>query len=113
MINQKQNLRLAGEAWDEAIPTFLRYLSIPNKSPGFDKDWQVNGYMDKAAELLFAWVKARKIKGLKAEIIRAPGKTPLLFVEVPATDKKSAKNSSGTVLLYGHMDKQPECSGWL
>lgn len=116
MINTKQNLRLANEAWDGAIPTFLRYLSIPNKSPGFDKDWQRNGYMDKAAELLLAWTKARKIKGLKAEIVLEGNRTPLLFVEVPASmgsGQGPVGKISETVLLYGHMDKQPECTGWL
>jgi len=115
MINQKQNLRLAGEAWDDAIPTFLRYLSIPNKSPAFDKDWQANGYMDKAAELLLAWVKARKIKGLKAEIVRIASRTPLLFIEIPplGASGQALRAKGDTVLLYGHMDKQPECSNWL
>src|SRR3989344_5795786 len=108
MINTKQNLKLASDGWDSAMPTFLKYLKIPNKSPAFDKDWRKTGHMDKAAELLLSWMKARKIKGLKAEIIRVPGKTPLLFVEIPGSTK-----DKDTVLLYGHMDKQPECSGWL
>ncbi len=38
-----------------------------------------------------------------------PGRTPLLFLEVTAT---AGSESAGTVLLYGHYDKQPEFDGW-
>jgi len=42
---------------------------------------------------------------MQLEVIRLPGRTPLLFIEVPG-------RAEGTVLLYGHMDKQPEMTGW-
>src|SRR3989344_2485119 len=108
MINTKQNLKLASDGWDSAMPTFLKYLKIPNKSPAFDKDWRKTRHIDEAARLLLTWVKARKIKGLKSEVIRIGGRTPLIYVEVLASG-----TSKETVLLYGHMDKQPECTGWL
>ena len=108
MISTKQNLKLASDGWDSAMPTCLKYLKIPNKSPAFDKDWRKTGHIDEAARLLLTWVKARKIKGLKSEVIRIGGRTPLIYVEVLASG-----TSKDTVLLYGHMDKQPECTGWL
>ncbi len=40
---------------------------------------------------------------------RIPGCTPLIVAEVPATDPALAER---TILLYGHLDKQPEMTGW-
>jgi acetylornithine deacetylase/succinyl-diaminopimelate desuccinylase-like protein len=37
---------------------------------------------------------------------RLPGRTPLLLVDIPG-------ELPGSVLLYGHLDKQPEFTGWL
>jgi acetylornithine deacetylase/succinyl-diaminopimelate desuccinylase-like protein len=42
---------------------------------------------------------------MQLEIVRLPGRTPLLFIEIAGT-------APGTVLLYGHLDKQPEMTGW-
>src|SRR5260370_18637119 len=39
------------------------------------------------------------------EIVRLPGRTPLLYFDVAGTGDRS-------VLLYGHLDKQPEMVGW-
>ena len=38
-----------------------------------------------------------------------PGRTPVIVMEVPASDAALADR---TVLLYGHLDKQPEMTGW-
>jgi acetylornithine deacetylase/succinyl-diaminopimelate desuccinylase-like protein len=40
------------------------------------------------------------------EVRRLPGITPLLLVDIPG-------ELPGSVLLYGHLDKQPEFTGWL
>ena len=90
---------------DSIIPKISEYIRIPNKSPLFDADWQSHGYMDRAAELMAAWCREQPLAGLKVEIVRAPGRTPVLFCEIPGSGKD-------TVLLYGHMDKQPEFTGW-
>ncbi len=90
---------------DSIVPRLSEYIRIPNKSPLFDADWQAHGYMDRAAELMASWCREQPIKGLRVEIVRAPGRTPVLFCEIPGT-------GTDTVLLYGHMDKQPEFTGW-
>jgi acetylornithine deacetylase/succinyl-diaminopimelate desuccinylase-like protein len=87
------------------VPKLCEYIRIPNKSPLFDAEWQQHGYMDRAAELMAAWCREQPIRGLKVEIVRAAGRTPVLFCEVPGA-------GDDTVLLYGHMDKQPEFTGW-
>jgi acetylornithine deacetylase/succinyl-diaminopimelate desuccinylase-like protein len=87
------------------VPRLSDYIRIPNKSPLFDAEWQSHGYMDRAAELMAAWCREQPIAGLKVEIVRASGRTPVLFCEIPGS-------GPDTVLLYGHMDKQPEFTGW-
>lgn len=92
--------------WDKSIvPTLTDYIKIPNKSPLFDQDWQKHGYMEKAVTLIADWCRAHAIEGMKLDIIRLENRTPLIFIEVPG-------NSEDTVLLYGHLDKQPEMTGW-
>ena len=96
------------DRWDSSVlPALEEYIRIPNKSPAFDPDWQAHGHMDRAVALIEAWCRAREIAGLRVEVVRLPGRTPLLFMEIPGTG-----SGDGTVLLYGHLDKQPEFSGW-
>jgi acetylornithine deacetylase/succinyl-diaminopimelate desuccinylase-like protein len=95
--------------WDEAIvPALTDYIAIPAKSPAYDRQWHEHGYIERVMTDAAAWVEAQGVRGLKLEIVRLPGRTPLLFFEVPAT----RIDSHDTVLLYGHLDKQPEFSGW-
>jgi acetylornithine deacetylase/succinyl-diaminopimelate desuccinylase-like protein len=56
-------------------------------------------------QLAEAWVMKQPVRGLKLEIVRLPGRTPLLYFDIPGTGNR-------TILLYGHLDKQPEMSGW-
>lgn len=92
--------------WDDSIiPELCEYIKIPNKSPLFDPDWEKNGFMDEAVALMERWCLSQPIKGMKVEVARLPGRTPLLFCEIPGDCEE-------TVLLYGHLDKQPEFSGW-
>ncbi len=92
--------------WSEAIlPTLTEYIRIPNKSPMFDANWQANGHIDRVAKLFLAWCEQNPIAGMTARLIQSEGRTPLLYVEIPGV-------SPNTVLLYGHMDKQPEMTGW-
>lgn len=97
-----------GALWgDEVVPSLVEYIAIPNKSPAFDPDWAAHGYMADAMKLLAGWAR-RKIEGVPGatmEVAELPGRTPLLFIEIPG-------RGPGTVLLYGHLDKQPEMTGW-
>lgn len=99
--------RFVNARWDDSIvPTLCDYVRIPNKSPAFDPDWQAHGHMERAVRLLEQWALAADVDGLSAEVVTLPGRTPLLFIEVAGT------GAPGTVLLYGHYDKQPEFDGW-
>ena len=95
-----------GGLWDEQIvPQLTEYIRIPNKSPMFDAQWVEHGHMDRAVALMETWARAQPIPGMKLEVVRLPGRTPLIFIEIPG-------KGDDTVLLYGHLDKQPEMTGW-
>ena len=101
-------MKTIGEFWDDAIvPALVEYIRIPAKSPHFDRDWRAHGYIDDAVRLAAQWCEAHAVAGMKLEIVRLPGRTPCLFIEVPGTAP-----DAGTVLIYGHLDKQPEMTGW-
>lgn len=111
-MNTEQLLRYVGEVWDQSIvPTLCEYIRIPNKSAAFDSEWEKHGHMDAAAELMRQWCEANALPGMKTEIVRLPGRTPLLFIDVPGTGDASPAGKD-CVLMYGHMDKQPEFTGW-
>lgn len=92
--------------WEqEILPSLCDYIKIPNKSPHFDEDWQEHGYMSQAVDHIALWCKEHAPEGMTLEVLTLPGRTPLIFMEIPGQIDE-------TVLLYGHLDKQPEMSGW-
>jgi len=102
--------RYVARKWDEEIvPQLVEYIRIPNKSPMFDADWVANGYMAQAVKLMESWARAQAIAGMQVEVIELEGRTPLIFVEIPASGEGTGDD---TILLYGHLDKQPEMTGW-
>jgi acetylornithine deacetylase/succinyl-diaminopimelate desuccinylase-like protein len=115
-LNAAQALTQVSRAWDEQIvPQLTDYIGIPAKSPMFDADWAKHGYIDTVMRNTAAWVEAQKVEGLTLEIIRMDGRTPLMFFEVAASSGAAggpAAVSQQTVLMYGHLDKQPEFNGW-
>jgi acetylornithine deacetylase/succinyl-diaminopimelate desuccinylase-like protein len=96
----------AADMFDRSIvPALVEYIKIPNKSPAFDPDWEKNGHMRRAMDLLVAWCREHLLPGARVEAVQLPGRTPVLCLEVPG-------EIDDTILLYGHMDKQPEFTGW-
>jgi acetylornithine deacetylase/succinyl-diaminopimelate desuccinylase-like protein len=101
-----QTRKLVDTRWDGSIvPTIQQYIRIPNQSPLFDPEWEKNGHMAAAVALARQWAEQQGVAGLRLEVQQLPGRTPLIFMEV-AGDAKS------TVLMYGHLDKQPAMVGW-
>jgi len=95
---------------DQIIPTLCDYIAIPNKSPAFDPDWESHGHMERVVEMFTTWAsqKLAQLPGASLEVVRLSGRTPLILIEVPGT----AGPSGATILMYGHLDKQPEMTGW-
>jgi len=109
MLTSKSADRIARQ-WDgDIVPQLVEYVRIPAKSPHFDPAWETNGYIEKVIRLAESWARAQPVRGLAVEIVRLPGRTPVLVFEVPATAPTADER---TVLLYGHLDKQPEMVGW-
>jgi len=105
-MDQHATQKFVDEKWmDEIVPELIEYIKIPNKSPHFDPDWEQHGYMDDAVKRIFAWCSKQDLPGMQAEIVRLPGRTPVIFMDIPG-------QGEDTILLYGHLDKQPEMTGW-
>jgi acetylornithine deacetylase/succinyl-diaminopimelate desuccinylase-like protein len=108
MIDIARATKFVDQCWgDEIIPTLIEYIKIPNKSPAFDPDWAAHGYMEEAVSIFERWARAKlpALPGAGLETIRLAGRTPVILIDVPG-------DSTDTVLLYGHLDKQPEMVGW-
>jgi acetylornithine deacetylase/succinyl-diaminopimelate desuccinylase-like protein len=95
-----------GRTWDASIvPQLVEYIRIPAKSPHFDPSWEEHGHIERVIRLAEAWTRQQPVRGMTVEIVRLPGRTPVLYFDVPGTGRS-------TVLMYGHLDKQPEMIGW-
>jgi acetylornithine deacetylase/succinyl-diaminopimelate desuccinylase-like protein len=107
-VDRAKAARFIGECWgDEIVPQLIEYIRIPNKSPAFDPEWAAHGYMDDAVALLAGWAR-RKLAGIEGavlEVVRLPQRTPVILIDIPGA-------GDDCVLLYGHLDKQPEMVGW-
>lgn len=107
-MDARSNYNFVSNVWDhEIVPQLTDYIRIPNKSPLFDPEWAAHGHMQRAVDLIANWCKARPIPNMKLEVIRHGDRTPIILMEIPGT-----LSSNDTVLLYGHLDKQPEMVGW-
>jgi len=100
----------ANAAWEGIVPVLHEYIAIPNVSLDFDPAWRENGYMAEAVDLIAGWCRDRPIEGMTLEVMELPERTPMIIIEIPATDPHA--DPDDTVLLYGHLDKQPEMEGW-
>jgi acetylornithine deacetylase/succinyl-diaminopimelate desuccinylase-like protein len=108
MMDVARTRKFVDQCWgDEVVPTLVEYIKIPNKSPSFDPDWAAHRFMDEAVALFERWARAKlsSLPGATLEVVRLPGRTPVIFIDVPG-------EGGQTVLLYGHLDKQPEMIGW-
>jgi len=105
-VNSAQLRHFVHELWsNQIVPQLIEYIRIPNKSPAFDPDWAEHGHMDQAVAQLEGWARTQSIPGMTVEVVRLSGRTPLIYIDIPG-------RSDDCVLLYGHLDKQPEMSGW-
>jgi acetylornithine deacetylase/succinyl-diaminopimelate desuccinylase-like protein len=106
-LNASDSLAFVDRVWEaEILPALHDYIRIPNESQAFDARWRENGHMQRAVELVAAWCRAQPIPGLQVEVHELPGRSPVILMEIPA------REGADTVLLYGHLDKQPAMTGW-
>jgi len=116
MVDVSKLRSTVDRTWDQDIvPALDAYIRIPNRSPAFDPDWAAHGYMDQAVSLLESWARGKiaALPGATIEVARLDGRTPVIFIDIPGQDVSgSGAPAADTVLLYGHLDKQPEMEGW-
>jgi len=118
LLDARATLEQVSQKWDADIVAQLTdYIAIPAKSPLFDPDWAQHGYIDAVVRNAADWVLAQKVEGLTLEVIRLPGRTPVLLFELAASSGACAGPvgktlCAQTILMYGHLDKQPEFDGW-
>ena len=105
-LNETQLQESINHVWDDQIiPSLIEYIKIPNKSPSFEPDWENLGHMERALNLALEWAKRNMPKNANVHVKRSEGRTPLLLIDIQGEKK-------GNVLMYGHLDKQPEMEGW-
>jgi acetylornithine deacetylase/succinyl-diaminopimelate desuccinylase-like protein len=99
---------------NDVLPSLSGLVQIPALSPAFDPDWAQTGQLRAAIDHVRAWIDARALPGATIEVVQLEGRTPVLLVDVPATPGTgdTGAEDKGTVLLYGHLDKQPPVGGW-
>ena len=105
--------KFSDQLWgDSIVPELVEYIKIPNKSPHFDPDWAEHGYMEDAVKLIADWCRQQPINGMNLDIVRLEGRTPLIFIDIPGINIPGTDTTDDCILLYGHLDKQPEMTGW-
>jgi acetylornithine deacetylase/succinyl-diaminopimelate desuccinylase-like protein len=105
-MDTPQLLSFVDRAWDtDIVPQLFDYIRIPCKSPAFDAAWATAGHIQRAVALIEGWCKAQPIEGLTVEVVQLEGRTPVIYMAIPG-------DGDDCVLLYGHLDKQPEMQGW-
>lgn len=105
-MNNNQLQNTINTFWDEnIIPPLIDYIKIPNKSPSFDSEWKSNGHMDRVLVLASEWAKTHLPENATLTVKETDGRTPLILVDIPG-------DRDGNILMYGHLDKQPEMEGW-
>jgi acetylornithine deacetylase/succinyl-diaminopimelate desuccinylase-like protein len=118
----KLSQHIAQQWQTDITPGLAEYIAIPAKSPLFEPDWQALGHIDRAVDLAVTWARRQAIAGMQIEVVRLPGRTPTIFIDIaefqgetrspPLLERDRKTPTNKTVLLYGHLDKQPEMSGW-
>ncbi len=91
----------------DALPTLFQYATMAALSPAYDANWVSNGHLHAATQLFAEWARERDLREFTVQVHEIEGRTPVITVIVEATAP-----TTGTVVLYGHLDKQPPLGEW-
>jgi len=72
-----------------------------------DDKYDCNGLVQQAMQVVDTNIQALGIKGLTRTVIHPAGMNPLIVYVV-----EPSEGASKTVMMYGHLDKQPYGPGW-
>ena len=90
------------------LPNLMNFIRIPNTSTEFDPNWKTNKLLHKASKSVITYAKTLDIKGAEITLLEDEGYTPFILINIPSTKQ----NDDNSILFYGHVDKQPEGTGW-
>lgn len=97
--------------WNEkAQPALEAFVTRKALSPGFDAAWKQNGVLRQVCDEAAAFGHSL-FPSAEFEVVEDEGKSPSLIFSVPATGAFVATPEK-TAFFYGHLDKQPEATGW-
>jgi acetylornithine deacetylase/succinyl-diaminopimelate desuccinylase-like protein len=97
----------------QAVPALQEYVSIPALSPSFDAAWHSHGHVAQAVGLLSDWARQLGLRNTSVTVHELPERTPVIVVSIEPFGHDAETETPPTVLMYGHLDKQPEMDGWL
>lgn len=92
-----------------ATGSLARLVEIPALSPSFDAEWETTRQLHAAVDHVRDYLDARGLPGASTDVVELPGRTPVLLLDVPATEDAATEE---TVVVYGHLDKQPAAGEW-
>mmetsp|Transcript_1951 Transcript_1951/g.1412 ORF Transcript_1951/g.1412 Transcript_1951/m.1412 type:complete len:250 (+) Transcript_1951:16-765(+) len=100
--------------YTEYLDALKEAVRIPSLSPAYDPEWQQNKNLMKQADHMKAFFEKAALQGASMTVLQDEGRSPFLIVNIePFDGTSSTANSPHSVLLYGHLDKQPVGEGWL
>ncbi len=107
-VDPTRAAQFADRLWEtDFIKQIWRYIEIPNctpEAPAFHD--QEATHLATSHLAMWAQAQAQFLPGLTVAIRQNAGDEPIIVVDVPGT-------KPGTVLMYGHLDKQPPMTdGW-
>jgi acetylornithine deacetylase/succinyl-diaminopimelate desuccinylase-like protein len=109
-MNLSEIRAIVDAKWDtDLVPRLVDYVKLPAMSPSFDPSWAAHGHLKAAVDAAASWARAQPIPGMILEVVAIDGRTPCIFFDIPSTH---GLGEDRTVLFYGHLDKQPEMTGW-
>lgn len=91
----------------EGLGALLAFVKVPSLSPRFEAEWAVKGDIEQAVETVKVWAEGLEVPGLSTTVLRLSNAPPVLLCDIPGSSPASA-----TILLYGHLDKQPGQASW-
>ena len=108
LLDFARSKKLIDQRWgDEIVPTLIDYIQDPQQIAVLRSGLGGARHMDEAVALFEHWARDKlpSFRAQRSTSSGCPGRTPVILIDIPG-------EGDDTVLLYGHLDKQPEMTGW-
>lgn len=77
-------------------------MRVPNLTPMVDAEYQTNGLLQKAMEVVDKFINLLNIEGLERKVFHPEGSNPLVVYKIEPRDMKPGTKN---IMVYGHLDK--------